>query len=107
MAGIVDPEVFGITAIACGGVEFGDDGGVVGMGDPIQEIAGDAIAGIIACAIEVAAGDFGASCFRFVEEPADVVGDSFHEPAGVAGGVGVGSSGAAIALDDVDQLVHD
>src|SRR5712691_8168153 len=44
---------------------------------------------------------------RLVDEPADVVGNSFGQPAGGLRSVGIGAAGAAVLLNDVDNFVED
>src|SRR5205085_865843 len=53
-AGVIFPEVFVVFAGAGGGVDFLDEVGVVFADDPIDEVAGDAVVGVVFGAAEIA-----------------------------------------------------
>src|SRR4051794_19311307 len=76
-------------------------------GNPAQEIRAAAIAHVVPSLRYICCGDLGASTLWLVEKPSDVIGDSFDEPSGRAGGVWVRAPRSAILLNDMDQFVND
>ncbi len=100
------PERVLIASLAEGGVEVADEVAVVVLDHPVDEVGGDAVAGIVAGGGDAAAGDLGPFGFRFVMVKAEVVSQAFDEPPWGAGCSRVAPASAAVGLDDVDQFVN-
>src|SRR5215216_1941269 len=94
LAGVFLPEVVAVTAFAGGSVQLANDVRIVILGDPIDEIAGNAVARVISRLRDVPRRDIGTVGLRLVEKPADVIRDSFDNPARRA--VAAAAAGASI-----------
>src|SRR5215204_6545275 len=75
------PQVVLVTPEPSRFIQLAHDVGVILVRDPVEEISRGPIAGIIFGPSQVSLGNLRAPGLRLVKEPADVVGNSLHEPA--------------------------
>ena len=100
------PEGVVVSPVAGSVIDETDQVLLVIAGDPVDEIGGDAVAGIVLHLFDSLRWIVGAFAFGFVKKPSDVVGDALGDPAGGALGIRVDPAGDSVVLDHVDEFVN-
>src|SRR5688572_17581225 len=99
------PQRFAVSPLAHGGVHLSHNVLVVRRRHPVEKVPRYAIARVVLRLRGIT--NFRATRFRFVQEPADVVGDAFDHPAGILFARRIAAFGLTVVLHDVHHLVHD